>query len=210
MADNGRALRWTGRVLAFDDVRRRLDGHGELILPPGAIVTPLAADQLREQGVKIVREAPAAGAKQQVGAAWGIAQERPHPLVESAVRSLEREGVALRPLAACEGESCRWAQALGACVRGGECCGGVVFCGDPGLVCCMANKTAGVRAVAVTTVGQAARAALTLGANLVAVEMPGRTFFEVRQILRTLCAAAAPCPPGVACALQELDGHAHR
>ena len=207
MADNGRALRWTGRVLAFDDVRRRLNGHGELILSPGAVVTPLAADQLREQGVRVTREAAAPPAVQ---AAWGVAQERSHPLVESAVRSLEREGVALRPLAACEGESCRWAQALGACVRGGECSGGVVFCGDPGLVCCVANKTAGVRAVAVTTVGQAARAALTLGANLVAVEMPGRTFFEVRQILRTLCAAVVPCPPGVACALQELDGHAHR
>jgi hypothetical protein len=207
MADNGRALRWTGRVLAFDDVRRRLDGRGELILSPGTIVTPLAADQLREQGVRVVREA----AITQAGpATWGVAQERPHPFVESAVRSLEREGVALRALAVCEGEACRWAQALGACVRTGECRGGVVFCGDPGLVCCVANKTAGVRAVAVTTVGQAARAALTLGANFVAVEMPGRTFFEVRQILRTLCASAAPCPPGVACALQELDGHAHR
>jgi hypothetical protein len=207
MADNGRPLRWTGRVLAFDDVRRQLNGHGELILSPGTVVTPLAAEQLREQGVRVTR---AAAAPQAAKAAWGVAQERPHPFVESAVRSLEREGVALRPLAVCEGESCRWAQALGACVRAGECRGGVVFCGDPGLVCCVANKTAGVRAVAVTTVGQAARAALTLGANLVAVEMPGRTFFEVRQILRTLCAAAAPCPPGVAGALQELDGHAHR
>ena len=65
--------------------------------------------------------------------------------------------------------------------------------------------------VAVATVGQAARATLTLAANLLAVEMPGRTFFEVRQILRTLYAPAPPaCPDGVACTLRELDGHAHR
>jgi hypothetical protein len=56
----------------------------------------------------------------------------------------------------------------------------------------------------------AARATLSLAANLLAVEMPGRTFFEVRQILRTLIAAPGACPGGVACTLRELDGHAHR
>src|SRR5438270_5294965 len=114
MEGNGHALRWTGRVLAFDDVRRRLNGHGELILSPTTIVTPLAEDQLREQGVRVTREAAQPQAAHQ---SWGIAQERPHPFVESAVRSLEREGVALRPLAACDGEPCRWAQALAACLR---------------------------------------------------------------------------------------------
>lgn len=211
MNENGHALRWTGRVLAFDDVRRRVNGHGDLILSPSTIVTPLAEDQLREQGVRITRErlatSPASAVLQP---AWGVAQERAHPLIDSALRSLEREGVALRSLPPCDGIECRWAQALAACLRRGACCGGVVFCGDPGLVCCVANKTVGVRAVAVTTVSQAARATLTLGANLLAVEMPGRTFFEIRQILRTLCLTATACPPDVACTLQELDGHAHR
>jgi ribose 5-phosphate isomerase RpiB len=87
----------------------------------------------------------------------------------------------------------------------------VVFCGDPGLVCCVANKVPGLRAAAAWTVTQAARAALALGANLVAVEMPGRTFFEVRQILRALCAGGGSgCPGDVARTLGELDGHAHR
>jgi ribose 5-phosphate isomerase RpiB len=85
-----------------------------------------------------------------------------------------------------------------------------VFCADPSLVCCVINKVAGLRAAAVATVAQAARATLTLGANVLAVEMPGRTFFEVRQILRTLLVGEVMCPPGVACTLGELDGHAHR
>src|SRR5271170_4755120 len=116
MTANGDALRWTGRVLAFDDVRRRVNGHGELILSPSTIVTPLAADQLREQGVRIIRET----AKPQTATAtWGVAQERTHPLVDSAIRGLEREGVALRQWPACDGSECRWAQALGACVQRG-------------------------------------------------------------------------------------------
>ena len=113
-------------------------------------------------------------------------------------------------LAICDGPECDWARTLAECVGRGDCRGGVVFCEDPGLVCCVANKVAGLRAVAVSTIGQAARATLTLNANLLAVEMPGRTYFEVRQILRTLCVSARACPDAIACTLRELDGHAHR
>jgi hypothetical protein len=64
--------------------------------------------------------------------------------------------------------------------------------------------------VGVSTIAQATRASRTLRANLLAVEMPGRTFFEMRQILRILCGAVGPCPEAVSATLQELDGHAHR
>jgi ribose 5-phosphate isomerase RpiB len=84
-----------------------------------------------------------------------------------------------------------------------------VFCADPALVCCVANKVRGVRAAAVATASQAARARKSLAANLLAVEMPGRTLHELRQIVRTAVARAA-CPAEVAKVLEELDGHAHR
>jgi hypothetical protein len=206
-------LRWSGRVVAAEDLRRSLNGHRELLVSPQTVITPLALEQLRERGVQVSRRpanttASAAPARP----LWGYAQDRPHPMVATAVQSLQREGVAWKELAPAEcGPDCLWAKALAECVARGECRGGVVFCQDPGLVCCVANKVAGLRAVPVTTVAQAGRAVLTLGPNLVAVEMPGRTFFEIRQILRLLCTATeSACPPGVACALQELDGHAHR
>jgi hypothetical protein len=143
--------------------------------------------------------------------AWGYAQDQPYPFVALAVLALGREGICVVELPG-EGTDlpCRWSKAIAACVARGDCRGGVVFCDDPGLVCCVANKVSGLRAVAVSTIAQAARAIRTLNANLLAVEMPGRTFFEVRQILRTLCGCAAGCPDGVARTLGELDGHAHR
>jgi hypothetical protein len=203
-------LRWSGRVVAAEDLRRALNGHRELLVSPQTVITPLASEQLRECGVQICRQ-PAAQ-KATPRAAWGYAQDRPHPMVSSAVQALRREGLGWKEMPPVDaGSDCGWARALAECVARGECSGGVVFCQDPGLVCCVANKVAGLRAAAVYTVAQAGRALLTLGPNLVAVEMPGRTFFEIRQILRVLCtAAAAACPPGVACTLQELDGHAHR
>jgi hypothetical protein len=85
----------------------------------------------------------------------------------------------------------------------------VLFCGDACLACCIANKVPGVRAAAVWTVSQAARALEEFGANLLVVEMADRTYFECKELLR-LCRAGADCPPGVACVLEELDGHAHR
>ena len=140
---------------------------------------------------------------------WGIAQDRPYAMVQIALQSLAREAAPLRELPApCTGPECDWRAALAECVARGECAGGVIFCQDPGLICCVANKLSGLRAAAVVTVAQATRAVKTLGANLLAVEMPGRTFFEVRQILRSLGRPA--CPDGVACTLRGLDGHAHR
>jgi ribose 5-phosphate isomerase RpiB len=207
---DGAVLRWTGRVLSGEDLRGTLNGHRELVLPARTVITPLAAEQIRAHGLRVSRlpvegqAVPAAG--------WAYAQERPHAHVQSALQALEREGVSLGELKLPgRSSSCRWARALAEWVGRGDCRGGVVFCDDAGLLCCVANKVAGLRAAVANTVDQAARATLTLGANLVAVEMPGRTFFEVRQILRICCSAQAPaCPPGVACILKELDGHAHR
>jgi ribose 5-phosphate isomerase RpiB len=145
------------------------------------------------------------------GKILGIGQDRPHPMVSSAIQALAREGTTFREFSLEANQlPCRWAKAVAECLARGECAGGVLFCDDPGLVCCVANKVSGLRAVPVVTIDQAARATLSLAANLLVVEMPGRTFFEIRQILRMLAGAMRVCPDAVACVLGELDGHAHR
>jgi len=207
---HGQVLRWQGPLVSAEELRRRLNGQEEIVVPARAVITPLAADELRANGVRInrqmIEEQPSPTGN------WGYMQERSDPLVCSAVEALEREGLTLRELGPKKNSSaCEWAKAVAECVAGRECDAGIVFCSDAGLVCCVANKHAGVRAIAVASVAQAVRARAALGPNLVAIEMPGRTFFELRQIIRTLCQAARPvCPAGVANTLRELDGHAHR
>jgi hypothetical protein len=209
MNTNVHTLHLPGRVLAAEDLRRSLNGHRRIVVQPSTVITPLASEQLRSNGVEIAHEDEVA---QTAPIRIGVAQDRPYPLVGSALTALARERLPLRELPASgEGLLCQWARQLGECLVGGECQAGVVFSQDPCLVCCVINKLPGLRAAAVTTVEQASRATLTLGANLLAVEMPGRTFYEVRQIIRGLCQTGQQyCPPGVACTLQELDGHAHR
>lgn len=148
----------------------------------------------------------------QVRATWGYAvQGTPPPLLAVALHSLRRNGDVPEPLADCEGEVCRWVRRLAECLKRGECCGAVIFCDDAGLASCVANKVPGIRAVAVAGIPQARQALANLGANLLAVEQNGRTFYEFKQILRLCCEQpTACCPDGVARVLQELDGHAHR
>jgi hypothetical protein len=130
-------------------------------------------------------------------------------MLQAALRAVTRDGCGPEALPACDGEPCAWVRRVAECLRQGRCRAAVLFCTEPGLACCLANKVPGVRAVAVGTVAQAVRALARLGANLLVVEAAGRTYFECRQILR-LCRAGAACPPEVAGILRELDGHAHR
>jgi hypothetical protein len=193
-------LSWPGRLLSADDLRRHLSSQREIVVAPATVVTPLALDELRGWGVRLRREEAVQQASGR-GGGWGYALEMRDGLVEAAVEALRRQGTALVPLAG--NTPLEWAKAAL------DCGGGIVFCADAGLVCCIANKLKGVRAVAVAGAGQAARARKTLAANLLAVEMPGRTLFELRQIIRAALGQAS-CPPEVAQTLQELDGHAHR
>jgi hypothetical protein len=98
---------------------------------------------------------------------------------------------------------------LGQVIAGGQ-TSIVAFSADASLVCCIANKVCNVRAASVVSVAQAKRVLATLSPNLVAIELPGPTFFEIKQIVRTLC-AKQPVPAELAATLGELEGsHAHR
>lgn len=203
---NADVLRWAGRLLSSDDLRRHWRGQREVVVPAQAIITPLASEELRTNGVHTRREDSSAKSSAKK---VGVAEDRPNALVQAALKALERDGIELARMPGCPGPTCDWARGLAECIASGTCLGGAVFCSDPGLVCCVANKVVGLRAAAVCTVPQAARALLTFGANLLAIEMPGRTYFEIRQILRNLSTAVIDCPNDVACTLKELE-HAHR
>jgi hypothetical protein len=205
MSGNGKqdeqVLSWPKRLLSADDLRQ-LNGQRELRLLPRTIVTPLAADELRARGVRVTWLANPQATVTSVRL-WGYGQEKNDALVTAAVQALEREGLSLVVLPS----SIRDVVAR---LMMPDCSGAVYFCGDPALACCIANKHSGVRAAPVLTMNHAAKARASLGANLFAVEMPGRTFFELRQILRTIAGAPSLCPVDVATTLKELDGHAHR
>ncbi|MBI3822501.1 MAG: hypothetical protein HY289_07455 [Planctomycetes bacterium] len=196
-------LCWPKKLLSADDLRRHLTSQGELLLLPRTIITPLAADELKAKGVRVRFETAKAQETISAKGAWFVAQEKSDALIAAAVKSVERDGIVLTGLEFTTAR--KIAEALVA-----KKAGVVVFCSDPATVCCIANKIAGVRAAAVGNMMQTSKAKKNLGANLFAIEMPGPTFFELRQMLRTIVAIVPSCSECVAKTLQELDGHAHR
>jgi ribose 5-phosphate isomerase RpiB len=197
-------LCWPKRLLSADDLRRHLTSQRELVLLPKTVVTPLAHDELKAKGVRVSWQVPGTVNVESVKTGtWIYAEEKPEALVASVIAALEREGIKLPTMAGS-------AQALAEAVVRGTYAGGILFAADAALACCIANKIAGIRAAAVLSVLQVTRAKKTLGANVFVVDVPGRTFFELRQMLRAIVVDGGRCPDEVGRILKELDGHAHR
>src|SRR5262245_235519 len=146
MSVSGQSLAWTESVLCEEDLRKHLHGLREIVLNPKAIVTPLALDLLNQKKIQIRRAAPIV--KEAATGSWGYAEATPSPLVSAAVKALASEGVRMHALGPLQGTVESWVRAVAGNERS------IVFCADPALVCCLANKIGGLRAAAVSTPAQ--------------------------------------------------------
>ncbi|MCI0379617.1 MAG: RpiB/LacA/LacB family sugar-phosphate isomerase [Gemmataceae bacterium] len=212
--ENGEATvwHWTQRVFSSEDLRREYRGQKSLVLPPRGLVTPQAADELKSRGISVSWQVSASGGRKPpddcTRNAWHYATENPDSLVDAAIQSLARDGLhfvkwktAAEPIAAC-------AKVLTGLLVGKESAGGVVFCSNPWLMCCVANKVTGVRAATVQNAKEAAQARASTGANFFAVPMPGRTVFEVKSLLKAVVTTTPKCADETTKVFEELDQHA--
>lgn len=140
---------------------------------------------------------------------WAYALDRQAPtMLRLALDELRRQGAALTELAACNGNPCGWVKGVAECLQAKQCRGAVIFCADASPACVIANKVPGVRAVKVDSVAECEAALLGIAANVLIVDPAERTFFEFKEMLRLCLTIDSPCPPGVACVIEELEGEA--
>lgn len=182
-------LWWPGKLLAEDDLRRHWTSQGEIVLGPRTIVTPLAWDFLRGKRIAVRREDRASDTGVSL---WGVGIATPTPIVVAAVKSVE----GLTPLRM-DGDVVAAARSIAGRVANGNPPGAIVIGDDAGLVACVANKTVGVRAASVSGAKEIAALQKTLGPNVLAVAVSGRTFHELRQMLKTASAIRPECPNGL-------------
>lgn len=201
-------LCWSGRVLAEDDLRRHWTSQSEIVLGTKTIVTPLALDFLKGKRVAIRRDDKSSDNGMSLGN-WGIAVERPSPTVTAAIKALLREGRTLTDLET-RGDVIGWIRSLATQVLRGPMPGAVIVSDQASLAACIANKIPGMRAASVSQAAEIGSLKAILSPNLFALTAAGRTFFELRQLLRLATASPPSCPEKMAMILQELDGHAHR
>lgn len=206
--DKTSVLTWTARVLTEADLRRAWQGERTVEVTRHAVVTPLARERLRECGVALTWRSEAQNKNSPTG--WAVAIEGQEAKALSVVRAFAGEGRSHLLLEGPGKETkSHWYRSLAE--RIGTLRGVMVFCSDAAVCVCVATKVPGVRPAVAISAAQAARVLLTLGCNFMAIETAGRTFFELRQITRTVCDSGKPeAPPEVATVLKELDGCAHR
>ncbi|MCI0738597.1 MAG: RpiB/LacA/LacB family sugar-phosphate isomerase [Gemmataceae bacterium] len=214
--ENGEATvwHWTQRVFSAEDLRHEYRGQKSLVLPPRGLVTPLAADELKSRGINVSWQVSASGGRKppddRTRRVWHCVTENPDSLVEAAIQSLARDGLTFGKWDSTRVPVAVWAKALAGQLVGKESAGGVVFCSNPWLMCCVANKVTGVRAATVQNAKEASQAMASFGANFFAVTMPGRTLFELKSLLRSVATTKPKCADETTKVFEEIDRHAHR
>lgn len=190
---------WPGTVLALNDLQRLGPDLRELIVADKVVLTPCARDEIKRLGVSLVRRE----ARKETSIGYG--SDGLYPQLATVVLALGSEGFTLKTLQMQQGiGSILLGKTAGEMVSRGEMKSAVLFCREPEAAACAANKLVGIRAAAVNNMMQAKRVSQSLGANLMVVEMPGRTYFEIRQVI-LLMMDAKGCPEGTRAQLERLD-----
>lgn len=157
-----------------------------------SILTPSARDWLNSKRTPWSRQDRGTSATSTAKARWQIILQTVTPTVRSLQDGLRRmsDGWKIelvgQPL-----EAARLATAL---VSTAECDGVVVFTEQADLIACQANRNERVRAAVMQNNKQWEQVMQTLSANVVCISPIGRTFIELRNLLRD-CAGTRPQAP---------------
>jgi len=196
-------------AVMLEELRRQ---GADLRLAKDAIITPAARDWLKEHAVPVTWEESAGS-----DSAGSLAAVMNPALPElRAMRTmLDRVGglkEVLEPppgpigLASATGRLCTM-------ISRREVARGVVFAQDGALPVCIANKYAGIRAALGVNVPMVEEACRQLGINVLVIEYPRQTTYQVKQMidrLKTAPAAASAETAAVIAALEQGGGHADR
>jgi hypothetical protein len=156
----------------------------EVRIAPGTVVTPLARDFLRRQGIALRAVSRSEVEARQAKGAWGFAIEieRESGTVASWQRTLLEEGWF-------EVDSAeRW-------VIGRPDHGALIVTEDAATAVWRACQVAGIRAAAAVDPNSVARAVRSLGANLLVIEPAGKSIAFLKHMSRTFRSAGAPQAP---------------
>lgn len=187
-----------GRLLAAGHLPRRLAGIDQVVVPQGALISPLVLEMLASAGIPLVREGQDTGPNQSPKATEGgqatdqrqscllVVSEVAYEMVERAAFEFARGGKCNSrvEVKTWEAGAVGWGDWLAGDNRRRL----VHFGPHPELVASVAMLRWAIPAASVQSVTQASRALVAFQPRLLAVEMPGRTLFEARHILGLMAA----------------------
>lgn len=186
-----RELAIGSRLVTLAELEGKLAGIKQLVVPAKAVITPAARDLLRQKQIDIGYALPAKTvAKPRLPLVLGVADTKYD--AANLVQSVTREGatverLAKTGLAQVVGEMCEEAS------MGGKL--GLMLTSETVAALCLANRRAGVRAVAAASVIATPRAVRSVGANVLVIDPAGRGAFEMQRLVSQYIAGAPyVCP----------------
>ncbi len=183
---------------------------GEIRLPKDALVTPAARDWFKENRVPVTWEEANKGTGSRTLA---VVMDASLAELRSMRSVLDRSGNlvdVIEPVGGRSGITGATRRLCGRIARR-EVAKGVVFAQDAAVPLCVANKHNGVRAALGTNVSSVEEACRELGVNVLVIEYPGQTAFQMRQMIDRLVkgpTAAKPETSATIAAIEQGGGRA--
>lgn len=166
-------------------------GTRRVRIAPRAIITPSARDALRTRNIEFVRDTGSSASSAVVR--WQLLQTVAVPQVDKLTAEATSTGTAWdRRLLGLPAEAAR--QGVSALCRA-EAAGVLVLSSEPELVVCLANRNDKVRAAVASGPACVTRIRKSLGANLLAINPAGHSYFELKNLLRAIASGGAPAVP---------------
>lgn len=182
------------RVVAMALLAERLSGVREVVVAPRAVVTPAVVDELRRRGVALVRAtaAPRSSPRDASGVRvelWNVSRSFDASALSAMLRGAGH--TVADHQAECLIET---AKALAKEVRAGAALG-IILTRHLAAAVCLANRHAGVRAVAAGDLAGLQSAADAVGANVVVLDSSRLSAFALKQLADAFCQRGVrPCP----------------
>lgn len=163
----------------------------------GSILTPSARDWLNAKRISWTRQDKSAGANSSATGStakfrWQLVLQTVTPSVQALHEGLRRLADGWK--AELVGQPMEAAALATSLINTADCDGVVVFSEYAEFIACKANRNERVRAAVMHNSKQWELVTRTLGANVVCISPVGRTFIELRNLLRE-CAASKPNKP---------------
>jgi len=187
-------------AMLLDDLLRV---GADIVLQKGSLITPAARDWFKEHTVPVTWLEPT----ENKSSSLAVVMDPTLPEMRTMRLLLERIAGAvevIEPPPGRDGAATATRQLCGMIHRQ-EAAKGVVFVQDGAVPACVANKHAGVRAALGTNMVMVEEACRELGINVLVIEYPTQTPFQMKEMVARLMASSSAARKEVAAMIESIE-----
>jgi hypothetical protein len=183
--NNGKTTQLTDSIISADVLAEKVAGRKTVVVGARAIVTPSARDWLRHNKVELIHGATATTVSAAMKSDKLVITHSASQTIDRVLEDASRQSNGGWNRNSVESAEDAAKKAIGELRRASSRVI-VVLTSEPEVVACLANRNEKVKAAVVADAAAVARVKSGLDGNVFVVDPAGRSFFELRNILRQI------------------------